>query len=264
METNLKSQLFTGGGDQNKRNSSVPPRQGQKYMISSQDYSTGSGKKTEKRQVPPYGNQEALNNSALNPNISRLSETYGIGEGMMDETTYKHKLNETAPLDSNNIHRHVVLGGSIMQGTIKTCNCPCSCQLPLQDTQSQTTHQNMNSIISTQQRRGYLSFINNSMTLMRLGNQLMNTTTGAQTTTVMGDEGGECGVESNIEDMHYILVNVERLKKRMLGKVEGFEDPQIDYQLFQKFTKQVEENASIGKVQSSTIDNPQFTVYNYE
>jgi hypothetical protein len=48
----------------------------------------------------------------------------------------------------------------------------------------------------------------------------------------MNDEGAECGADSNIEDMHYILVNVERLKKRMLGKVEGLEDPLIEYDLF--------------------------------
>ena len=84
----------------------------------------------------------------------------------------------------------------------------------------------MMSILSgNHQRKGYLSFINNSMTLMRMGNQLMNTTTGGQTATVMGEDGTEFIGDSNLEDMHYIMVSVERMKKRMLGKVEGLQDP---------------------------------------
>ena len=65
----------------------------------------------------------------------------------------------------------------------------------------------------------------------------MNTTTGGQTATVMGEDGTEFIGDSNLEDMHYIMVNVERMKKLMLGKVEGLQDPQLDYDLFHKFTK---------------------------
>ena len=53
----------------------------------------------------------------------------------------------------------------------------------------------------------------------------------------MGEDGAEFSGDSNIEDMHYIMVSVERMKKRMLGKVEGLQDPQLDYDLFLKFTK---------------------------
>ena len=60
--------------------------------------------------------------------------------------------------------------------------------------------------------------VNNTMTL-RIGHAL-NTTTGHQTTTVMIDE--PTNVEAtNIEDMHLLLVNVEKIKRKMLGKTEG-------------------------------------------
>jgi hypothetical protein len=36
----------------------------------------------------------------------------------------------------------------------------------------------------------------------------------------MVDEGGNES-DSNLEDMHYVLVNIEKIKKRMLGKIEG-------------------------------------------
>ena len=32
--------------------------------------------------------------------------------------------------------------------------------------------------------------------------------------------------------MHYLLVNVEKIKRKMLGKIEGFDDPEIDYEAF--------------------------------
>ena len=41
----------------------------------------------------------------------------------------------------------------------------------------------------------------------------------------MGEDGTEFIGDSNLEDMHYIMVNVERMKKLMLGKVEGLQDP---------------------------------------
>lgn len=40
------------------------------------------------------------------------------------------------------------------------------------------------------------------------------------------------GEAHNMEDMHYLMINVERTKKKMLCNVEGFEDPYLDYSAF--------------------------------
>lgn len=37
--------------------------------------------------------------------------------------------------------------------------------------------------------------------------------------------------------MHYLLVNVEKMKRRMLGKIEGLDEPGIDYQAFVDYSK---------------------------
>jgi hypothetical protein len=42
----------------------------------------------------------------------------------------------------------------------------------------------------------------------------------------MIDEPGEA---SNMEEMHYLMVNVEKIKRKMLGSIEGIEDPNLDY-----------------------------------
>jgi hypothetical protein len=59
------------------------------------------------------------------------------------------------------------------------------------------------------------------------------------TTTVMLDDNGNEGC--NIEDMHYVMVNVEKMKRRMLGKTEGIEDPMIDYEAFLRVQKQLQQ-----------------------
>ena len=35
-----------------------------------------------------------------------------------------------------------------------------------------------------------------------------------------------------MEDMHYVMINVEKTKKKMLCMAEGFEDPYLDYSGF--------------------------------
>lgn len=59
---------------------------------------------------------------------------------------------------------------------------------------------------------------------MRLGAAI--TTSDGQTATVMFDEPNE---NSNIEDMHYLMVHVEKMKKVMLGKIEGISDPNLEF-----------------------------------
>lgn len=60
---------------------------------------------------------------------------------------------------------------------------------------------------------------------MRLGAAI--TTTDGQTTTVMFDEPNE---NSNLEEMHYLLVQVEKMKRKMLGKIEGLSDPNLEFE----------------------------------
>jgi hypothetical protein len=42
----------------------------------------------------------------------------------------------------------------------------------------------------------------------------------------MMDEPNE---NSNLEEMHYLLVQVEKMKKKMLGKIEGESDPHLEF-----------------------------------
>lgn len=49
--------------------------------------------------------------------------------------------------------------------------------------------------------------------------------------------------DHNMEEMHYLMINVERMKKKMLGSVEGSEDPNLDYEAFRKLQKQNHEEA---------------------
>lgn len=59
---------------------------------------------------------------------------------------------------------------------------------------------------------------------MRLGAAI--TTSDGQTATVILDEPNE---NSNLEEMHYLLVQVEKMKKKMLGKIEGMSDPNLEF-----------------------------------
>lgn len=52
-------------------------------------------------------------------------------------------------------------------------------------------------------------------------------TNGGITTTVGLDDASDA---TNIEDMHYLLVTVEKMKRRMLGKTEGeFDESILEY-----------------------------------
>lgn len=74
--------------------------------------------------------------------------------------------------------------------------------------------------------------INNTLTL-RLGNALTTTAGGQHSTTVMLEDPN---IEAtNIEDMHLLMVNVEKIKRKMLGRVEGQSDPYLDYRAFEQF-----------------------------
>lgn len=47
------------------------------------------------------------------------------------------------------------------------------------------------------------------------------------------------------------MVNVENMKRKMLGRIEGMEDPNIDYELFVKMQK---EQRSTNNKQGDGID----------
>ena len=40
---------------------------------------------------------------------------------------------------------------------------------------------------------------------------------------------------TNIEDMHMLMVNVEKIKRKMLGRVEGQTDHNLDYRAFENY-----------------------------
>ena len=116
----------------------------------------------------------------------------------------------------------------------------------------------MTSILSGTNKR--ISYNNHTMTLRF--NNAMNTTTGGY--TVMIDEPS--GESSNIEDMHYLLVNIEKMKRNMLCKVEGNEDPRIDYTLFSNAQKKLVESKD-GKsavLENSIDENSNLNVYPFE
>jgi len=48
---------------------------------------------------------------------------------------------------------------------------------------------------------------------------VVTTSEGGHTTTVLMDDTGN--ENSNLEEMHYLMVHVEKLKKNMLSKIEG-------------------------------------------
>ena len=90
----------------------------------------------------------------------------------------------------------------------------------------------MMSILSGTNRKNHFN-INNTMTL-KIGQGLHTTTGGHQTTTVMLDDPSNVEA-TNIEDMHHLMVNVEKIKRKMLGKIEGQNDPNLDYNAFNNF-----------------------------
>ncbi|CDW78966.1 UNKNOWN [Stylonychia lemnae] len=244
ISQNAKDSNSKGSLISNVRNMSVPraANQPSKFMISSQDYSGIAGNinnnnayySTDKTNVKDKG--QLNRNEALNSSIGnmKLTDAYGLNE---TEDYSRSKFTETTPMTQNGVMNSNTKHHSILQGTLRHCNCPCNCQSNQQDTQSQTTNNhNMMSILSGNNKKNNYN-INNTMTL-RIGHAL-NTTTGHQTTTVMIDEPN---VEAtNIEDMHILLVNVEKIKRKMLGKTEGQLDPVIDYRAQLKYQQDIEE-----------------------
>ena len=95
-------------------------------------------------------------------------------------------------------------GGSIQ---MKQCGCSCACQ---QQT-NQTSH--MMSILSNSQ-----VYRNNTMTLIK-GNRAGGLSSPGPHTTIYGEES--LIENGEIEEMHYLMVRVEKMKKQMLGRVEG-------------------------------------------
>jgi len=80
------------------------------------------------------------------------------------------------------------------------------------------------------------------------------------------DEAG--GEEGNIEDMHCLLVNVEKLKRKMVNKVERLhEDPNLDYTAFNKLQENPhvldQKDQQINIVKRS-LDDPNLNVFIYE
>ena len=135
------------------------------------------------------------------------------------ESNGRARLNDTAPPIINAYSSEQQKNISLGTVTLKPCNCPCSCQM-IPENQSTVAHHmnNMNSILSASKNPQLLG-------------GMLNTTTGAQ--TVIIDEA--TGEEGNIEDMHYLMVNVEKLKRKMMSKVEKLnEDPNLDYEAFKK------------------------------
>ena len=78
---------------------------------------------------------------------------------------------------------------------------------------NQTSH--MMSILSSSQ---VYRNNNNSMTLIK-GNRAGGLSSLGHNTTIYGEES--LVENGEIEEMHYLMVKVERMKKQMLGKVEG-------------------------------------------
>ena len=65
---------------------------------------------------------------------------------------------------------------------------------------------------------GGANHLRNTISLRIGGGPHALTHSDGQTNTVLVDEGTE---NSNIEEMHYLMVQVEKLKKTMLYKIEG-------------------------------------------
>lgn len=67
-----------------------------------------------------------------------------------------------------------------------------------------------------------------------MGHGLTTTAGGQHSTTVMLDEPNNMEA-TNIEDMHMLMVNVEKIKRKMLGRVEGQTDHNLDYRAFENY-----------------------------
>ena len=110
------------------------------------------------------------------------------------------------------------------------------------------------SILSTTQQQKRMSNQNNiniSNTLtLRLGHGLTTTAGGQHSTTVMLDEPNNMEA-TNIEDMHMLMVNVEKIKRKMLGRVEGQTDHNLDYRAFENYQAKIEERHKINGTSSN-------------
>lgn len=132
-DANLKSNLMG-----NIRNMSVPRGSQQKsYMLSSQDYASNNPNayyQNDKILIPgkneklSYNRAEALNSSVGNIKIGDHSSSYGIDVPPQPHGEKLLNLNDTAPLITSN-PLNATKQHSIFQGTLRSCNCPCNCQL---------------------------------------------------------------------------------------------------------------------------------------
>lgn len=149
----------------------------------------------------------------LEPRATYQSQGVKAAAARASTNSPEHMTKSTQPTNYNSSGKgaavqssHGTYNGSQPTHGVRTCSCPCQCQ---QQT-SQTSH--MMSILSNSHAQK-----NNTMTLIKGGRGGLSSL--GPNTTLYGEES--LVENGEIEELHYLMVRVEKMKKTMLGKVEG-------------------------------------------